>query len=196
MAARAALPVLPDSLACMCCSAGAAAREPVLAALSEQRGGACDRTAQVLLRGAGRQPDQLALFWSAGPPGAKSSCQPVKPSYRPSCYSGSEVCACTCLARQLSTFCTVGYLNLCSSRCSLTSSCAWLYQVPEEAWAAQSREAAAQALVCALSGAQLEARRTALLLVADRLSCEPALASALAQAMSRSVSMSLAVAAI
>ena len=44
------LPVLPDSLAAVCCGSGGCSREPVLAALAELRGGPCDAAAAQLMQ--------------------------------------------------------------------------------------------------------------------------------------------------
>lgn len=53
------LPVLPGSLACVCCAQGASIREAVLAALGELRGGPCDAAAAQLMQAA----DGSLLSW-------------------------------------------------------------------------------------------------------------------------------------
>ena len=44
------IPVLPDSLAVVCCAHGGCSREPVLAALAKLHGGPCDAAAERLLQ--------------------------------------------------------------------------------------------------------------------------------------------------
>ena len=56
--------------------------------------------------------------------------------------------------------------------------------MPEEAWAAQSMEAAAEHIVSALRGKSFATRRMALLLVVDNLGSKPSLAPAISLAVS------------
>ena len=168
------LPVLPDNLAAVCCGRGGCSREPLLAALAELRGGHCDAAAARLVQAV----DGGLLSWLTSGAGA---------------HEAGILVACSVNVLQSSP------LNLLLKACnesafgevqslgteSSPTLGALRWQVPEEAWAAQSIEAAAQHIVCSLCGKDFALRRTALLLVIDNLGSRPSLAPAMLLAAAR-----------